>query len=186
MKVVGITGTIGSGKEIIREILLKKFNSYHVNISDIIKGEIEKKRGKLDRKTLQDMGNEMRQKYGSHILALLAIEYLPRAKELTVVTGIRNPAETEYLRKKFGQDYKLIAIDAPIEVRFERVLKRQQNNDPQTFEEFLSVDERDQGKGEPESGLQVRKCIEQADFKIINDGTIEDLEKKLNEIIPKL
>lgn len=186
MKVVGVAGTIGSGKEIVSEKLLKRFNSYHVNLSDIIKGEIERKKGKLDRKALQDMGDEMRKKYGPHILALLAIEYLPRDKEMSVVTGIRNPAEAEYLRKKFGQNFKLIAVDAPIEVRFERVLKRQKPSDPQTFDEFVTLDERDQGKEESEAGLQVKKCVEIADFKIINDGTLEDLEKKIADVIQKL
>jgi dephospho-CoA kinase len=186
MKVIGLTGTIGSGKDVVKDLILKKFNCYYVTLSDIIRAEFERKKGKLDRRTLQDMGNDMRKKYGPHILALLAIEYLPRDKEMIVIDGIRNPAESEYLKKKFGNNFKLIAVDAPQEIRFERMVKRQRYDDPQTWEEFVAMDERDQGKNEEVYGQQVRKCIEQADYLIVNDGSLEDLGKKVDEVLTKL
>ncbi len=186
MKVIGLTGTIGSGKEVVKDTLMRKFNSYYVTLSDIIRAEIERKRNKLTRTTLQDMGDEMRQKYGPHILAMLAVEYLGRDKELIIVDGIRNPSEAEYLRKKFGNNFKLIGVDAPAEIRFERVKNRNRSEEPRTWEEFLASDERDQGKNEPPTGLQVRKCLEQADFQVVNDGSIEDLQKKIDELVKSI
>jgi dephospho-CoA kinase len=186
MKVVGLTGTICSGKETVKEIIKKKVNCYYVTISDIIRAEVEKKKGVLDRKILQDMGNEMRKNYGNHILAMLAIEYLNRDKEMIVIDGIRNPGEVDYLRKKFGNNFKLIAVDAAPEIRFERILKRGQKSDPKTWEEFVVMDERDKGKNEPEYGQQVGKCIQTADFVVMNDGTLEELENKLNEVIKNI
>jgi dephospho-CoA kinase len=186
MKVIGLTGTMGSGKEVVKDFLIKKFNCYYVTLSDVIRGEIEKKKGNLTRQTQQDMGNEMRKKYGPHILAMLAIEYLSKSKEMAVIDGIRNPGEIEYLRKKFGPDFKLIAIDASPEVRFERILKRGQASDPKTWEEFAALDERDKGKDEPEYGQQVKRCMEQANFTVMNDGTLEEFENKINEIVKNL
>lgn len=185
MKVIGLTGTISCGKEAVIEILKRKFTVYHVRLSDIIRTEIEKKKPKFNRMTLQDMGNEMRKKYGTHILAMLAIEYLNKDKKI-IIDGIRNPGEIEYLRKKYGKDFVLIAVDAPQQLRFERMLKRNKKTDPKTFEEFVVLDKRDQGEGEPEYGQQTRKCIEKADLTIVNDGSVEDLEKKVNEIISKI
>lgn len=183
MKVIGLTGTIGSGKEVAKEFLMKRFNCYYVTLSNIILTKFEKESGILTRKTLQDMGNELRKKYGSHILAMLAVEYLPKDKEVIIIDGIRNPGEIEYLRKKFGKDFKLIAIDASPEIRFERILKRNQKGDPKTWEEFVALDERDKGKNEPEYGQQVKKCMEQADFTIINDGSLEEFEREINNIM---
>jgi dephospho-CoA kinase len=102
MIVVGIVGTLCSGKEVVKRILMERYSAYHVTLSDVIRGELEKKRGQLNRTTLQDMGNEMRKKYGSEILAKLAISYLPRDKQIIIVDGIRNPGEIEYLKKNFG------------------------------------------------------------------------------------
>jgi dephospho-CoA kinase len=184
--VVGLTGTIGSGKNLVKEILMRKFNCYHVTLSDVIRGEAERKKPAFNRVTLQEMGNEMRRSYGTHILALLAIEYLPKDKEMIIVDGIRNPGEADYLRKKFRRGFVWIAVDAPQQTRFETAKQREQHNDPKNFEEFAALDERDQGKSEPEWGQQVGKCMEQADFVITNDGTQEQLEQKINEIFSKV
>lgn len=185
MKVIGLTGTISCGKERVIELLKRKFGIYHVRLSDIIHTEMEKKKQNFNRMTMQDMGNEMRKKYGTHILAMLAIEYLNKDKKI-IVDGIRNPGEVEYLRKKYGKDFILIAVDAPQQLRFERMLKRAKKTDPKTFEEFVVLDKRDQGEGEPEYGQQTKKCIEKADFVIINDGSVEQLEAKVDEVISKI
>ncbi len=186
MKIIGLTGTMGSGKDTVKDFLLKKLSAATVTLSDVIRTEMEKKKNTIDRTTLQNMGNEMRQKYGAHILAMLAVEYLSRSKKFVVIDGIRNPAEADYLRKKFGGDFKLIAVDAPQQIRFERIQKRPQRNDPKTWEEFVAADNRESGDSEPEYGLQLKKCIERADFVISNDGTVEDLRKKVNEIIQRI
>ncbi|MEM7818659.1 MAG: AAA family ATPase [Candidatus Aenigmatarchaeota archaeon] len=186
-KVVGITGTIASGKDTVKKILQSKFNCYTVSLSSIIKAELEKKKNKnFSRKNLQDLGNELRKKYGTHILAMLAVEYLQRDKELIIIDGIRNPGEVDFLRKKFGNKFVLIGVDANPEIRFERIKKRGNDSDPKTWEEFLEIDKRDQGENEPEYGQKTKECLEKADFLIINDSTLEDLEKKVNEIAEKI
>lgn len=185
MKVIGLTGTIGSGKEAVKEFIRKKYNCYTVTLSDILKAELQKKRKALDRAALQDLGNEMRKKYGNHILAMLAVEYLGRDKQAIIIDGIRNLGEVEYLKKRFGNDFKLVAIDAPQEIRFQRVVTRG-GEDPKAWEEFVKSDERDQGISEEGHGLHVKSCVDGADFLIVNDGSLEDLEKKVNEVVSKI
>ncbi|MEM5853255.1 MAG: AAA family ATPase [Candidatus Aenigmatarchaeota archaeon] len=181
--VIGITGTIGSGKEVVRKILESKFSCYSVTLSSVILAHVKVK---PDRSTLQDLGNELRKKYGNFILAKLATDYLQRDKEMIIVDGIRNPGEVDYLKKTFGNKFFLIAVDAPRELRWERIKARGKEGDPKSWEEFISVDERDQGVGEPLHGQRVRDCMNMADFLIINDSTIEDLERKVSEVIKKL
>jgi len=182
VKVIGITGTIASGKEEVREILKKRFSAYYVTLSDVIRSELERKKINFTRKTLQDHGNEMRKQYGNHILALLSVEYLPRDKQLIIIDGIRNPGEAEYLGKKFGPNFILIGVDAPKEIRWQRVQQRKLKTDPKTFEEFDALDNRDQGIGEPLYGQQVKACIDKANAVIENNGSLEDLEKKVDEV----
>jgi dephospho-CoA kinase len=182
MIVVGIVGTLCSGKEATKRILMERYTAYHVTLSDVIRAELEKKKGLFNRVTLQDMGNEMRKKYGSEILAKLAISYLPRDKQMIIVDGIRNPGEIGYLKKNFGNKFVLLAVDAPQEVRWQRMQRRSKTTDLKNFEEFLDADKRDLGEGEPVWGQQVKACMEQADFTVMNDGSLEDLKIKINEI----
>lgn len=186
VKVIGLTGTIGSGKYVVRDYLKQKFSCFYVKVSDVIRNEMEKRRGKLDRKTLQDSGDEMRKKYGNQVLAKVSIDYLPRDKQLIVIDGIRNPGEIDYLKRSFGKDFILIAVDSLPELRFERLKQRNRIDDPKTWEEFLEIDARDQGVGQPEYGQQVRKCMEKADYSIKNDGSLEEFQIKIGEVVQKI
>jgi len=183
MKVIGLTGTLGAGKKTVKDIIQKRVNCYTVTLSDIIKAEAERKKGTLDRVTLQNMGNDLRRQYGPHVLAMLAVDYLPRQKEFIVIDGIRNPAEAEYLKKRYGDNFKLVAVTAQEQVRFERLLKRGEKKDPKTWEEFLEMDKRDRGEGEPLYGQQTDKCLQIADFTIVNEGSLEDLENQVDNIL---
>lgn len=189
MKVIGLTGTIGSGKDVVREILERKLNTISVRLSDFLETDVLKKQGiTITRSVQQNLGNELRKKYGSHILAKLAIDFMNKTNRIKVIDGIRNPGEIDFLKNHFGNDFKLIAIDAPQQLRFDRVIKRNRGigYDPQTWEEFIIADEHDQGKDQPEHGQNVRKCIEMADVILQNDGSLEDLQKKVDNVVKEV
>jgi len=186
VKVVGIVGTIASGKEVLKEVLQKNYSNYSVRLSEVIRAEMEKKRKDFDRKMLQDLGNEMRQKYGGGILAKMAVEYLPRDKQLIIIDGIRNAGEIDYLKKTFGKKFVLFAVDAPREIRWQRVLLRQRSADPKNFEEFVEMDDRDHGVGESAFGQQTKTCMNRADFVFENVGTIDDFKKTVEEKVKEL
>ena len=71
--------------------------------------------------------------------------------------GTRNINEIEYFKKEFGNDFRLIAINTPFEIRFERVRKRARSDDMNSMEELKRRDEREKGWG-------LDKAIEKADI----------------------
>lgn len=184
MKVIGLTGTLSSGKEVVREIIEKNTSSYSVVLSSLLKEDALKKQGiSITREIRQNLGNELRKQYGNDVLVKIAVSFMQKNKDFLIIDGIRSPGEADFLRGKFGDDFKLIAVDAPQQIRFERMNQRKREGDPTTWEEFVKLDERDQGKDEPEYGQQVGKCIEMADIEIQNDGSLEELQKKVDEVI---
>ena len=184
MKIIGLTGTIGSGKEVVREILEKNFNAYTVVLSSLLKEDALKKQGiKITREIQQNLGDELRKQYGPEILAKIAVSFMQKDKDMLIIDGIRNPGESDFLKTKFGDSYKLIAVDAQQKIRFERTVKRGRPTDPKILEEFVKLDDREQGKDEPDYGLQIRKCIEMADIVLQNDGSLEEFQKKVTDVI---
>lgn len=178
--IIGITGSIGCGKEIVADYFRRR-GFIHYTLSNIIREEIKKRNLEINRKLLQDIGNELRKNSGNNILARLTLEKIK--EEDAVVDGIRNIAEIEEFKKT--NNFKLIAVDAPKEMRYQRIVYRDRPGDDRTWEGFLKLDERDFNEN-IENGQQVGKCIEMADFKIINDSSFESLYKKLENIMEKI
>jgi len=189
-KIVGIVGSIACGKGVVAEYLIKKYNYVSFSLSSLIHEEAQK-RGitVFTRTTLQDMGDEMRRREGDGVLAKRAIEKLKVGNndrrsvqvQKIIIEGIRNPGEVAYLRTIPG--FFLIAVDATKEIRFQRVLAREKAWDPKDWETFLKVDGRDSMDKTNTNGQQVRACMEMADIRIENNGSINELMSNLKKIL---
>jgi dephospho-CoA kinase len=173
--VIGLTGTNGAGKGEAATFLMEKGYAYF-SLSDVIREELKKKKQELTRDNMIRMGNFMREHFSPDILARMVAEKITGK---AVVDSIRNPREVEYFRCK--EDFTLLAIDAPVELRFDRVKKRGRNESAGSLEEFLAKEAEEMGTDE--SRQQLLACMKMADHTIINDGTLEDLRKKLEEVL---
>ena len=179
--IIGITGAFGSGKSTASDLLVSK--GFTKIILSLFLEEEANRRGikKVTRKTLQDIGNEWRKKYGADILAKKALAFSKEKKfKKAVVDGIRNPKEIETFRK--NGNFKLIAVVANRRTRFNRLrgLERREKLDWKLFDK---LDDRDLGVGEARSGLQVALCIAMADIFIENNGSLEELERRIQKVV---
>lgn len=173
-KLIGLTGTNGAGKGEVANFLKRKGYGY-VSLSDVIREELRSKGLEASRDHLIACGNELREKFGPDVLARRAAAGIHGP---TVIDSIRNPAEVAFLRS-LG-NFVLVAVDAPLEVRFERARKRGRNESASTLEEFRRKEE--QEKTREETGQQLDLCLKLADLTIINDGSLEELWQKLEEL----
>ncbi len=174
-RLIGLTGTNGSGKGEAAAYFKKKGYAYF-SLSDVIRDALRNDGKEDTRDNLIEKGNELRKKYGPDILARLAME---KVEDKTVIDSIRNPSEVEYLRKE--KEFILLAIDAPVELRYERVKRRGRQESASTLEEFIKKEKEEMT--DSEKGQQLHSCMKMADFIILNDGTLEDLNLKLEEIV---
>lgn len=179
---IGLTGRIASGKGELVEYL-KKIGFEYCTISQVIREEAAKIEIPITRESLQDLGNLVRKYEGRNAWIKRLMKKIDLNKDY-IIDGIRNPGEVEELRK--SEKFILISIDAPQEIRFERVLKRNKSSDPKVWEEFVKIDDRDYGKNESEDGQQVGKCMEMADFHLINESSKEDFYKKAENLFKKI
>jgi len=190
-KVVGITGSIGAGKKLVKEALMKKYNAYYASLSSLIMEEAIKKRGlPVNKQTKAAFAAEMRERYGDEVLAKVAWNFLNKDREIIIVDDIKHPGEIDFLKKASSGNFTLIAVDAPAEFRWRHIEDAHKRGaaslkDPKTMEEFLQLDAAELMSG-GEHGLHVRQCIAMADHVIVNDGTIEDFKRKIDEVVDKI
>lgn len=176
--VVGIVGPIASGKDIVlRELEKGGYKAFF--LGDRTREEADRRGLTHERSVLQDMGNNLRKKFGDDILVRRSEELFDGSEQKIVIDGIRNPGEIEYLRKKYNPI--IIGVNAPISLRQKLSARRQGDSDPKSQEEFELVEKRDRGIGENPYGQQVEACLALSDIVIENNSTKENFIKKIKK-----
>lgn len=186
--IIGLTGSLAAGKGVVSDYFIKKgfvYFSLSDKVREIAKANNMDTNNEEGRKKLQDLGNRLREEKGSGYLAeLVSKEITSNEYENAIVDGIRNPGEVYVLRRL--KDFYLLAVDAPIDLRFERLKSRNRSSDPKTFGEFVKVDNRDQGIDEGNLGQAVRKCMRLADYSIFNNGALDKFEKRVDKLYKEM
>lgn len=175
MRLIGLTGTNGSGKGEAARFFQENGFEYF-SLSDVIREELKKEGRPLTRNNLIQKGNLMRENFGPDVLACRVMSHV---RSDSVIYSIRNLREAEYLRCRPG--FILLAFDAPAEIRFDRVKKRGRQESASTLEEFIRKEREEMT--ENETGQQLALCIASADYRIINNGSLKDLHRKLEKFL---
>lgn len=170
---IGLTGTNGAGKGEAAAFLVRLGYAY-LSLSDILREELSARGLEESRDNLIRIGNELREKSGPDVLARRTGEKISGP---TVIDSIRNPKEIEFFRTLEG--FILLAVDAPIEIRYERARTRGRDESAATLEDFRKKEEMEMTGNE--SAQQLARCMVLADRLIINDGTLDDLHRRLEE-----
>lgn len=180
--IIGITGYLAAGKGEAAEYLSSRHGFIKRGYGDVIRAELTKMGVPLGRDAEYAYANEMRQKFGFGYWSKMIVETLKPGEDV-VVEGVRNPGELPELSA--AGDFYLIAIEAPVDKRFERVLSRKKIGDPTTFDEMKEKSEREAENEDPNK-QRIQPCIDKADFVVVNDGDLESFHDKLDKIVEGL
>jgi dephospho-CoA kinase len=97
--IVGLTGTLASGKGVVSEYFKEKGYVY-LSLSDELRALARERGIEITRENLQNLGDEMRAKEGVGFLAKLVVKRIKENNyENAIVDGIRNPGEIIELKK---------------------------------------------------------------------------------------
>ena len=177
MTVIGIVGLPGSGKSeaatVARELGLPV-----VTMGDIVRQETEAR----DLDPAADHGRVAQALREEEGLAAIADRSLPAIRaaransDAVVIDGIRSGAEVERFEDAFGEDFTLVAITAPDELRAERLEVR--NRDSSAEEGGETLADRD----ERELGFGLREAMDDADVTIENDASLEAYRQAVSSV----
>ncbi|MBN1376770.1 AAA family ATPase [Candidatus Woesearchaeota archaeon] len=179
--ILGITGYFASGKDTVAEYLEKK-GFIHYSLSDVLRELLKKENKEITRENLQKRGNELRKKEGPDALAKRILKKLKQNNNY-IISSVRTLGEIKILKE--NKDFKLIFVDASLETRFKRILKRNREKDPRTIKELKEME--DFEKNDKKSyGMHLDKCKKEADIIIKNDSSLKVLHKKINKMLEDL
>ena len=178
-KIVAIVGMCGSGKSIASDILEKK-GFKKVYFGGVTLEKLKEKGLEVTPENEKMMREKLREDLGMGAFAKIL---LPKIKELSiennvVLDGLYSWDEYKILNEELGKDMKTIAIITDKKIRYKRLTERKVR--PLTKKE---AKERDLAEIE---NIAKAPPIAYADYFILNNGTLEEYEKRLEEIIKQI
>jgi len=181
--VIGITGTMTSGKAAIQYFLVDRgFKSIRFT-RPILKEGLKRKDDMSNRKNWLKILVELRKEKGMDILARYASDKI-KENERYVICPIRDAVDIEYLKKKYNA--LIIFIDAPFETRYKRTFLKELGSN-MTKDDFKKKDDFEiKPTGKDKTYLpNIGECKKLADEIIMNDGSLNELNEKLEKILRK-
>jgi len=179
--IIGITGTLSAGKGSVVGFLTKK-GFKHYSVREFLIEEIKKRGLEINLDSMVYVANKLRAENSPSYIVEKLYEKAKEEGGNCIIESLRAVGEIDALKNK-GNFY-LIAVDAEIRTRYERAVLRKSESDDISFEKFVQL-EQDQMESIDPNKQNLKACIEMADVKIMNDGSFEELEKDVEDILEK-
>lgn len=187
--IIAIVGMTGSGKSEVADVLVKKGFQF-IRFGQITL-DIVKERGlEPTEENERPIRESIRKEYGMAAYAILNIPKIDKLLEKgdVVVDGLYSWEEYKVLKKKYGMDFVCLAVYSPPETRYERLAGRSYDpakdksmrNRPSTREQ---AQDRDYAEIE---NINKAGPIAMADYTIVNEGSLEDMQKKIDAFLESL
>jgi dephospho-CoA kinase len=186
MKIIGLAGTNGSGKDTVAGLLKERHGYYIVSATDMLEAGLKKLNWPNNRTYKRKLGNRWRTDQGAGVIVKRAVEEAKVAGFDKVAIGsLRNPGEANYVHEHGG---KIIWVDADPKIRYERISKRNRSEeDKKTYEQFIQ-EEQDEMNGSGDiNGLDMQSVKDVSDVYLENNYLQQDeLIAKLDRIVDLL
>lgn len=176
--IVGLTGKFAAGKGTVADHLKEQGFRYH-SLSDVLREELAARGVPESREALLAVGNELRRDGGPDVLARRIQGRLLDGAD-HIVDSIRNPAEVAALREVPG--FFLLGVDADRRIRFERLIARGRQGDPETFEQFVALEDQETHSTDP-STQRLHATFALADEVVANDADVDELERLVDAVV---
>jgi dephospho-CoA kinase len=175
MTVIGTVGLPGSGKGEAAEVARERGIPV-VTMGDVIRQEC-RDRGLDPAQHHGEIAQALREENGPAAIAERSLPLIEDAlgdAETVLVDGLRSGVELDAFRERFGDEFVLVSIEAPFEVRRERIDERGRD-DP----ESESLEERD----ERELGFGMGEAMDRADVTIENTDTLARFHEQITILL---
>ncbi|MCA9366357.1 AAA family ATPase [Candidatus Kaiserbacteria bacterium] len=177
--IIGLTGSFGAGKGVVSDYLVDTKKFAHFSARTFIIAEIERRGLPIDRNSMIEVANDLRHTYGPTYIFEQLVAMAKEHGGNCVVESIRAVAEARYMQEQGGV---VLGVDAPPELRYERIVKRGSETDHVTFDEWRAQEVRESNPDDP-TKQDIFGALKESDVIIQNDGTVPELHTKIEEFL---
>lgn len=178
--IIGLVGQSGCGKGTVADILIQQYGAAYSRFSAILGDILTRLHIDRSRDNFIALSTALRTSFGEDVLSY-AIEKdaVLSQSPLVVIDGIRRPEDIVALEPL--PFFKLVSVDVPAEMRYERMKKRGEKIGEQhmTWQEFVSQDN-------APTEVTIPLVMDRAWKKLDNSKTQADLEQQVKAMMKEL
>lgn len=177
MRVIGTVGLPGSGKGEAATVA-EEMGIPVVTMGDVIRAACRER--DLDPAEHHgEIAKALREENGPDAIAQASLPQIDAAlttSETVLVDGIRSGVEVERFEDAFDDDFVLVSIEAPFEVRADRLSERGRDHSDADEARLRKRDERELGFG-------LDRAMARADAVIDNTGTLDGFRRRIRALL---
>lgn len=175
MKLIGIVGQPGSGKDTAADYIAKQCGFTHISSGDVLREYVIKNSlGSIDRQNLQKIVTKLRREKGNDVLVQEILHSC--TFQGVVISGLRHPDEARLIKQQHGI---LLAIAADPDTRYKFSVKRNRAGDNVSSQEFTTLVKRENLGG----AWDIGQVIKMADIVVSNNASLKMLYSNLDRVI---
>jgi dephospho-CoA kinase len=181
--IIGVTGTLGSGKGTVVRYLTEQKGFQYLSVTGFMKNVAESRGLPLERMTYHDIANEYRAQGPTKLQEAVLAEGAKRGITGNfVIEAQHTPEEVKFIQSIGGVEF---AVDADLKVRYERIRARGGDKDNTTFEAFKAHQEFEMRPQESSSN-NLAGAIALANFHLTNSGSLAELHTQIDAVLKQL
>lgn len=179
-QIIAILGLPGSGKSVVMKYLVDKYGWPKVYFGELTFDEMRRLNLEINEKNEQKVREGLRKKYGELCYAksvMKKILQLNSTSSVILLESLYSWAEYLFLKKKFGEKFKTIAVYASPKKRYARLKKRKVrplNSEDAKSRDYTQIE-----------NLHQAGPIAMADYSLVNESSKKELYQKINKLIYK-
>ena len=179
MRVIGTVGLPGSGKGEAAAVA-REAGVPVVTMGDVIREEC-RRRGLDPAEDHGAVATALREEEGPAAIADRSIPLVERAAaeadaDTVLVDGLRSDVELERFRERFGDDFSLVAVAAPFEVRAERLGARGRDDSDLDVAALREREDRELAFG-------MGEVIDAADVTVENTASLSAFRARIHDLL---
>jgi dephospho-CoA kinase len=174
MKIIGITGPAGSGKDTASEYIAEQLGIQHISGGDHLRRMLSSLELEPKKSALGDFGTFLRVHYGPDAIVKQTIQQANG--RAAIHSGLRSPSEAQFILDQGGV---LLYVDASQEIRYSRIRQRQRPGDIHHKRAMSALDQQE-GSGITHTEEDLATVKTMATLIIDNSGTIQTFKQQLD------
>jgi dephospho-CoA kinase len=188
-RLIQISGTLGSGKDSVGDMLAEKYGYQHVSAGDVLRTEA-RAQGYTDpipREVLGKIGDHLAHTHGPGPITRGALKQYEQVADQfpggLAISGIRRVEEAKAAK---AHDGFILFTDAPETVRFKHVQARGRGDDGTSLEDFIAREQQELHgtTADGKDGIYILGVKALADAVIVNEtGTFDELYAKAQKAL---